>query len=219
VRRAAQAIARVCRGMSYDELITAATYARRLLGLVRPGTRRALVTRLTRPELDQLVAHAYRVAGERGTLVKALVLTGCRVSEFCALDVPDFSHHDCTITVRHGKGDKPRIVPILPGLADELAVYLGHRGRGPLFVNARGGRFGQRSVQLQLRKLAAGAGLAKRVYPHLLRHTVAQLLLEGGMPLEQVQRFLGHARIDTTEIYAQSSTAMIRDAYRRALAG
>jgi integrase/recombinase XerD len=217
VRRAGQAIARVCRGMSYDELITASTYARRLLGLARPRTRLRLVSRLTRPELEQLLAHAYRVSGERGLLVKALVLTGCRVSEFVALDVPDFSHHDATITVRHGKGDKARIVPVLPGLADELAVYLGHRAAGPLFINGHWTRFGQRSIQQHVKKLAAGAGIEKRVYPHLMRHTVAQLLLEGGMPLEQVQRFLGHSSITTTQIYAESSTAMIRDAYRKAL--
>jgi len=50
-----------------------------------------------------------------------------------------------------------------------------------------------------------------------MRHTVAQHLLEGGMPLEQVQRFLGHASITTTQIYAESSAAMIRDSYRKAL--
>jgi integrase/recombinase XerD len=67
--------------------------------------------------------------------------------------------------------------------------------------------------------VAAAAGIRKRVYPHLLRHTVAQQLLEGGMPLDQVQRFLGHDRIETTLVYAGSTTAMIRDSYRTAMAG
>jgi integrase/recombinase XerD len=219
VRRAGLAIARICRGMSYDDVIQAATDARRRLGLARPPKRARIVARLPRPELEQLMGHAYRVRGERGLMVKTLVLTGCRVSEFVALDVDDFSHADATVTVRRGKGDKDRVVPILPALADELRVYVGlaHRGRGPLFLNGKGGRFSQRSVQQIVKRLAADAGITKRVYPHLMRHTVAQLLLEGGMPLEQVQRFLGHSKITTTQIYAESSTAMIRDSYRKAL--
>jgi integrase/recombinase XerD len=160
-----------------------------------------VVARLTRPELDQVLEYAYgrRRHSERGLMLKTLFLTGCRVSEFVGLDVEDFSYDDKTITVRMGKGRKDRVVPILPALADELAGHRGLRSFGPL------------------KELAAGAGIAKRVYPHLMRHTVAQLLLEGGMPLEQVQRFLGHSSITTTQIYAESTPVMIRDAYRKAL--
>jgi integrase/recombinase XerD len=74
-------------------------------------------------------------------------------------------------------------------------------------------------VQQIVKDVAAAAGITKRVYPHLLRHTVAQHLLEGGMPLEQVQKFLGHEKLETTQIYAESSPQMIRDSYRRALRG
>lgn len=217
VRRAGAAIARICRGMSYDDLIAATADARARLGLARPQTRKRVVARLTRPELEQLLAHAYRLRGETGLMVKTLVLTGCRVSEFCALDVADFSYDDKTITVRQGKGKKDRVVPILPALADELATHRRVRSFGPLFRSRIGGPYTPRRVQQIVKELAKGAGLAKRVYPHLMRHTVAQHLLEGGMPLEQVQRFLGHASITTTQIYAESSAAMIRDSYRKAL--
>jgi integrase/recombinase XerD len=57
----------------------------------------------------------------------------------------------------------------------------------------------------------------KRVHPHLLRHTVATFLLERGMPLEQIQKFLGHSKIETTQVYAESTTAMLKESYRKAL--
>jgi integrase/recombinase XerD len=218
VRRAGAAIARICRGMTYDQVIQASADARRRLGLGRRVKRRRVVDRLSRPELDQLLAHAYRGGHGHGLLLKTLLLSGCRVSEFVGLDIEDFSYDDRTVTVREGKGKKDRVVPILPALADELAVFIGHRRSGPLFRTHVGGRrFSQRRVQQLVHDLAAAAGLTKRVHPHLFRHSVAQLLLEGGMSLEGVQRFLGHASITTTQIYAESSPAMIRDAYRKAL--
>lgn len=215
--RAIADTARLWRGLSYDQMIAVAAGVRKKLGVGRPQTRRPLPNRLTRPELEQLLAHAYRTKGERGLFTKTLVLTGARVSEFVDLDVEDFTYDDQQIKIRHGKGDKARVVPVLPALADELRVYLAHRTTGPLFVSRTGRRFSPRRVQQILAELAAGAGLTKRVYPHLMRHTVAQHLLDGGMALEQVQRFLGHAHISTTQIYAESSPAAIRDNFRRAL--
>jgi integrase/recombinase XerD len=203
--------------MSYDELIQAAADARRRLGLARPRTRRRVVDRLTRTELEQLLAQGYRDNPIRGLMLKTLFQSGCRVSEFCNLDIEDFSRDERTITVRQGKGKKDRVVPILPDLADELATYRGVRGTGPLFLTVKYSRFSQRRVQQMIQQVAAAAGIQKRVYPHLMRHTIAQHLLEGGMTLEQVQRFLGHEKITTTQIYAESSTAMIASAYRRAL--
>jgi integrase/recombinase XerD len=218
VRRLGRQTARLWRGLSYDDAIAVAAAARRELGLERPQKRKRVVARLTRPELEQLLGHAYRLRGDRGLLVKTLVLTGARVSEFVAIDIRDFSYDDKTITIRHGKGRKERVVPILPALADELQVHVHHASTGPLFHSRRWRLpFSQRRVQQIVKELAAGAGIVKRVYPHLMRHSVAQHLLEGGMPLEQVQRFLGHSSITTTQIYAESSAAMIRDSYRKAL--
>ena len=59
----------------------------------------------------------------------------------------------------------------------------------------------------------------KQVYPHLLRHSVATTLLERGMPIEQIQKFLGHSKLETTQIYAESSAEMIKESYQRALGG
>ena len=70
-----------------------------------------------------------------------------------------------------------------------------------------------------MKETAAAAKINKRVYPHLLRHSVAMTLLERGMPLEQIQKFIGHSKLKTTQIYAESSSEMIKDSYRRALSG
>ena len=68
-----------------------------------------------------------------------------------------------------------------------------------------------------MKETADLASIAKRVTPHTLRHSVATTLLEHGMPLEQIQQFLGHAHLDTTQIYAASTTAMIKESYQQAL--
>jgi len=72
-------------------------------------------------------------------------------------------------------------------------------------------------MQYMVKETAAQAQITKRVYPHLLRHSVATTLLERGMPIEQIQKFLGHAKLETTQVYAESSTAMMRESYQRAL--
>lgn len=70
-----------------------------------------------------------------------------------------------------------------------------------------------------MKETAAEAKIEKRVYPHLLRHSVATTLLERGMPLEQIQKLLGHAKLETTQIYAESTPEMIKASYQKALAG
>ena len=68
-----------------------------------------------------------------------------------------------------------------------------------------------------MKETAAEAKIEKRVYPHLLRHSVATTLLERGMSLEQIQKLLGHSKLETTQIYAESTPEMIRESYQRAL--
>jgi integrase/recombinase XerD len=204
--------------LSYDQAIQVAKHVRGRLLLERPAKRRTVVDRLSREEERKLVAHAYRAPGPRGLLVKTLLLSGARVSEFVAIRVDDFFFEECMLRIRKGKGGKQRVVPVLPELAQELRTHLGDREAGALFETRSSKAYSPRRVQQIIKEVAATAGITKRVYPHLLRHTVAQHLLEGGMPLEQVQKFLGHAKIETTQIYADSSPAMIQDSYRRALA-
>jgi integrase/recombinase XerD len=100
-----------------------------------------------------------------------------------------------------------------------LRTHLGNRATGYLFETIHHTRYSPRRIQQIIKETAAEAKITKRVYPHLLRLSVATTLLERGMPLEQIQKFLGHSKLETTQIYAESSPEMIKESYQKALAG
>ncbi|HSX77247.1 MAG TPA: tyrosine-type recombinase/integrase [Candidatus Saccharimonadia bacterium] len=89
--------------------------------------------------------------------------------------------------------------------------------RNQLFETNRATCYSPRRIQYIVKETAEQAQITKRVYPHLLRHSVATTLLERGMPIEQIQKFLGHSKLETTQLYAESSTQMMRESYQRAL--
>ena len=123
-----------------------------------------------------------------------------------------------------GKGSKERIVPIGRQGAEALRRYLARgrphldrRHRPELFLNAQGGPLTRAGAFLILRRLAAKAGLEPgRVHPHLLRHSFATHLLEGGADLRSVQEMLGHADLATTELYTHVSDRRRRELYYQA---
>jgi site-specific recombinase XerD len=139
-------------------------------------------------------------------LLELMYGSGVRVSEAASLDVPSVDLREMTVLVR-GKGNKERLVVIgAPGAA-ALERYLRARGKlaangeAALFVNRDGNRMSQRRIQLIVRKYAMKAGIDARVHPHLLRHTFATHLLDGGAELRVVQELMGHASPNTTQIY------------------
>jgi integrase/recombinase XerD len=205
--------------LTYDQTHYVAKTVRRALAIERPKTRTRVVARLSREEERQLIAHAYRVQGTRGLLIKTLLQTGARVSEFVNVKTNEVFFEEQMILISKAKGGKSRYVPILPQLAQELRTYLGHRTAGSLFETVQHTQYSPRRIQQIIKKTAADAGITKRVYPHLLRHSVATTLLERGMPIEQIQKFLGHSKLETTQIYAESSAEMMKASYQRALAG
>jgi integrase/recombinase XerD len=203
--------------LTYDQTHYVAKAVRRALAIERPKSRKRAVARLSREEERQLIAHAYRVQGTRGLLIKTLFQTGARVSEFVNITADEVFFEEQMILISKAKGSKSRYVPILPQLAQELRTYLGHRTTGYLFETVQHTPYSPRRIQQIIKETAADAGISKRVYPHLLRHSVATTLLERGMPIDQIQKFLGHAKLETTQIYAESSTEMIKASYQRAL--
>ena len=158
-----------------------------------------------------------------GALVELLYGAGLRVSEAIGLDKNGADLDDRLVRVV-GKGGKERVVPIGRAAVEALRRYLSRgrphldsRHRRELFLNARGGALTRAGAFLILRKLAAKAGLEpERVHPHLLRHSFATHLLEGGADLRSVQEMLGHADLATTELYTHVSDRRRRELYFQA---
>jgi site-specific recombinase XerD len=156
-------------------------------------------------------------------LVELLYGAGLRVSEAVGLVKASVDLEGRVVRVV-GKGGKERLVPLGRPAAEALRRYmalgrphLDRRHRPDLFLNARGGALTRAGVFLILRRLADRAGLEPgRVHPHLLRHSFATHLLEGGADLRSVQEMLGHADVATTERYTHVSDRHRRDAYFRA---
>jgi integrase/recombinase XerD len=156
-------------------------------------------------------------------LVELLYGAGLRVSEAVELSRASVDL-DARLVRVVGKGDKERIVPLGRPAAEAVRRYLAlgrphldRRHRSALFLNARGGALTRAGAFLILRRLAEKAGLEpKRVHPHLLRHSFATHLLEGGADLRSVQEMLGHADLSTTERYTHVSDRRRRETYFRA---
>jgi integrase/recombinase XerD len=156
-------------------------------------------------------------------LVELLYGAGLRVGEAVGLDKGGVDL-DQRLVRTIGKGGKERVVPVgrqaVEALRRYLArgrPYLDRRHRPELFLNAQGGGLTRAGAFLILRKLAEKAGLEpERVHPHLLRHSFATHLLEGGADLRSVQEMLGHADLATTELYTHVTDRRRREMYFQA---
>ena len=187
-----------------------------------PRRARTLPKTLSPAEAERLIEAASgttpRAMRDRA-LVELMYGSGLRVSEALGLQRRSIDL-DERIVRPLGKGSKERIVPLGRPAVEALRRYvamgrphLDSRSRPELFLNARGGPLTRAGAFMILRKLAEKAGLeAGRVHPHLLRHSFATHLLEGGADLRSVQEMLGHADLSTTELYTHVS-----DRRRRAL--
>jgi integrase/recombinase XerD len=148
--------------------------------------------------------------------------SGVRVSELTALKIKDLELDEGFATV-FGKGSRERLVPIGQGAIRAIRLYLRDlrpmlergRGKGAVFLNARGQPLSRMGVWKILKGHVLKAGIEKRVSPHTLRHTFATHLLEGGADLAAVQEMLGHADISTTQIYTHVDREYLRDVHRR----
>jgi len=150
-------------------------------------------------------------------LMTLLYGAGLRINEALSLNVGDLPAADDALRVT-GKGNKQRIVPLLPVVRQALALWLKlHPNPGlgePLFVGVRGGRLNAGVVQKALRDFRRSNGLPEYATPHALRHSFATHLLAGGADLRSIQELLGHASLSTTQRYTDVDTTQLMEVWR-----
>lgn len=162
------------------------------------------------------------VLGRRDrAMLETLYGTGVRVSELVGLDLAELDL-DTRSALVTGKGSKQRLVPLGRPAAEAIEDYLPGRlelrrpgdDPGAVFLNARGGRLTRQGVFGIVRKHAQRAGIpAARISPHVLRHSAATHMVEGGADLRTVQEILGHASVSTTQVYTRMSLRHLHEVY------
>jgi integrase/recombinase XerD len=201
-----------------------------------PAPPRRLPRAISVPDVERLIAAAAvgQAALRDSALLELLYGTGARISEAIGLDVDDLRlsgesrSAEMPATVRlSGKGSKQRLVPVgrfaraaieayLVRARPALASATGRVAASPaLFLNARGGRLTRQGAWGVLRNAAERAGVAG-VSPHVLRHSFATHLLDGGADVRVVQELLGHASVTTTQVYTLVTIDKLREVYATA---
>ena len=150
-------------------------------------------------------------------LITLLYGCGLRISEALNLTIADWRSASDILIIR-GKGNKQRLVPILPAVKNAVRKYLSERpddlpSQSALFIGARGEKLNPGVVQRQIRRLRRAAGLPESVTPHALRHSFATHLLVNGADLRSVQELLGHSSLSATQRYTEIDTQHLKKVY------
>ena len=161
---------------------------------------------------------------ERNSLIILMFYAcGLRLAELVGIDRSDFSADYTSLRVR-GKGDKQRMVPILELLREKILHYLGLIERQnicissekALFLTHKGKRISRSVVYRTVQEELTRAGVQGKKSPHVLRHTFATHLLNGGADMREIQELLGHASLQATQVYTHNSIARLREIYAKA---
>ena len=153
-------------------------------------------------------------------LLELMYATGMRATEVVQLEMSAVDLEAGTVRCV-GKGDKERILPLYERALEALRIYLENGRSGlahgreetALFVNHRGQRLTRQGLWLIVKEYGEAAGIGHKVTPHVLRHSFATHLLDGGAGLREVQQLLGHSNISSTQVYTKVSTRRKREAY------
>lgn len=189
-----------------------------------PKVSKKLPSVLSVLEIEQLISQTNTKAPKdmrAKAIFEVLYASGLRASELLSLQIDDVSFNDGFIRVL-GKGDKERIVPIGKPALQALRNYYNHGRREFVkdkistyfFVNAHGHKLSRMGLHKILKQYVKKAKIAKRVTPHIFRHSFATHLLEGGANLRAVQEMLGHANIATTQIYTHIDREYLKEVYK-----
>ena len=169
-------------------------------------------------DLDTIDAEPWVAARDTAVL---LLLYGCglRISEALNLNVSDAPTKD-VMSIK-GKGNKVRLVPVLPVVRQAIADYqklcpFAQDSKDPLFLGVKGKRLNPRAIQLRMQQLRSRLGLPETATPHALRHSFATHLLSGGGDLRTIQELLGHANLSSTQIYTEVDSDKLLSVYEDA---
>lgn len=222
-RALARKIAALCRRerVDYERLRNVMKEVRRQLELRRPAKARRLPELLTEGELKALFAvleDATRVSLRDQVLLHLLLYTGVRVSELVGIRVEQVDLGGRRVFVEKGKGGKDRYVLFKAGFAATLRAYLeGNPDNRWLFESNRRAKLTTRRVQQIVREVAVAAGIAKRVYPHLLRHQALTFLKRQGLDDAEIQLISGHASRKSLEVYTHLALEDTEPKYQEAM--
>ncbi|MDR0306439.1 MAG: tyrosine recombinase XerC [Chitinispirillales bacterium] len=189
--------------------------------LATPKMDKPLPVFLTRTQADSL---GEVTAADENTRNRAIVEffygSGIRLSELHGLTLGDIDKRKKTVLVM-GKGRKERIVPLTDQAVDALEDYLkirtGAAGLGePIFVNSKGQQLSRRQIERIVGKSLSQVSVQKKRSPHVLRHSFATHLLDGGADIRAVKELLGHASLSTTQVYTHISREHLLKVYRQA---
>ena len=211
-------VAKYCKWLVRERLVAYDPAAE--LELPRPGLRLPKAV-LTADEAEQVLAvpHASTVLGLRDrAILETLYATGIRRSELIRLDLEHVELNRGVLSIRHGKGDKDRFVPLGERTAAWISKYLAesrpklmvYGDERAVFLSVRGNRIADHYLTELVAKAIAEAGIGKSGGCHLFRHTAATLMLEGGADLRFIQQMLGHADVKTTQVYTRVSLYQLK---------
>src|SRR5688572_29302841 len=199
---------------------------------VAPKRDQTIPVFLSEPEITRLLEtpNTGDPLGRRDrAILELFYASGLRLSELVAVDLEDLNLSGRMVRVM-GKGRKERLLPFNHSAADAIRAWMEDRAQivrptadgrrrkaagDPLFVNYRGTRLTDRSVDRLLRKYVAQCSTRMGISPHALRHSFATHLLQRGADLRAIQELLGHAALSTTQRYTHVNAAQLIDVYRK----
>ena len=172
-------------------------------------------------EIDKLIDfynHDLFISSRNKTIIDFMYSTGCRVSELINVEESDIDIEEAFVRLE-GKGSKQRIVPLGSKVLINLESYLPLRNKdrksknNKLFISKSYKNLDRTAVFRIIKSTGVKAGIHKELYPHILRHSAATHMLEGGCDLRTVQEFLGHSSVSTTQIYTKVTKAFLEEAF------
>ena len=187
----------------YDEILK-----KKIVNFKTPKIEKHLPTVLTRNEIKKLINNAKTKKSK--LILMTLYSSGLRLSECINLKLKDLELEEKIGWVRKGKGGKDRVIILSKTLVEKLKHHNQTDIDAYLFSNKQGKTLSARNVQKIVARAARKAGIRKRVTPHALRHSFATHLLESGTDIRKIQELLGHANLQTTQIYTKVSTEELK---------